>query len=240
MATEGGRRVRPPRKRGRAAAAAPPGGTAAEGGPSRCVIHNVVSTADFGCTLDLAAIAWYWCGKYNPSAFAAVQLRLDSPRTTALLFSSGNVVCTGARSEYASLLALNIYFYMVSCVHPEAQLRRQRVENIVSSGSLGGGVRIDEMARQAVLVLHSHYEPEVFPGFRLGIKNPAMKILVFTSGNVVLTGGRSRAKIARAWDVLCAVVERFMAGETTGLVSMPHAQVLQQERAARKRRIVAC
>jgi TATA-box binding protein (TBP) (component of TFIID and TFIIIB) len=34
-------------------------------------------------------------GEYNPSTFAAVQLRLSNPRTTALVFASGNVVCTG-------------------------------------------------------------------------------------------------------------------------------------------------
>jgi len=53
------------------------------------VIHNVVATANFGCDLDLQRIAWAYHGEYNPSAFAAVQLRLPHPRTTALVFGSG-------------------------------------------------------------------------------------------------------------------------------------------------------
>ena len=59
------------------------------------VIHNVVSTMSFQTELDLPLIAWTYNGEYNPSAFAAVQLRLPDPRTTALIFSSGKMVCTG-------------------------------------------------------------------------------------------------------------------------------------------------
>jgi transcription initiation factor TFIID TATA-box-binding protein len=59
------------------------------------VIHNVVSTMSFQTKLDLPLIAWTYNGEYNPSAFAAVQLRLPDPRTTALIFSSGKMVCTG-------------------------------------------------------------------------------------------------------------------------------------------------
>lgn len=58
-------------------------------------IHNVVATVSFQTQLDLPRIAWEYHGEYNPSAFAAVQLRLPDPRTTALIFSSGKMVCTG-------------------------------------------------------------------------------------------------------------------------------------------------
>ena len=63
------------------------------------VIHNVVSTISFQTPLDLPLIAWTYHGEYNPSAFAAVQLRLPNPKTTALVFSSGKMVCTGCERE---------------------------------------------------------------------------------------------------------------------------------------------
>ena len=62
-------------------------------------IHNVVATANFGCTLDIVKVAWTYHGEYNPNTFAAVQLRLSFPRTTALVFASGNVVCTGCGGD---------------------------------------------------------------------------------------------------------------------------------------------
>ena len=87
-----------------------------------------------------------------------------------------------ARNEYAALIALNTYFYMIRKLHPEARLVQQRIQNIVSSGWLGSSVRIDEMSREFSLCLLGHYEPEIFPGFRLAIRNPNLKALVFTQG----------------------------------------------------------
>ena len=38
--------------------------------------------------------------EYNPKRFAAVIMRIRDPRTTALIFSSGKMVCTGAKRLY--------------------------------------------------------------------------------------------------------------------------------------------
>ena len=62
-------------------------------------IQNVVSTFFLGRKhLDLKKI----CARakyleFNPHKFAAATIRLKKPRTTALLFGSGNIVCTGAK-----------------------------------------------------------------------------------------------------------------------------------------------
>lgn len=47
--------------------------------------------------------------EYNPKRFAAVIMRIREPRTTALIFSSGKMVCTGAKSEEDSRLAARKY-----------------------------------------------------------------------------------------------------------------------------------
>jgi len=88
------------------------------------VIHNVVATASFGVDVDLEKLAWFCYGEYNPRTFRAVKLRLTTPRyritkhhtlvlypklkgfhnrSTALIFSSGKVVCTGGASEVRRL-----------------------------------------------------------------------------------------------------------------------------------------
>lgn len=202
------------------------------------VVHNVVATANFGCELDLARIAWAYKGEYNPSTFAAVQLRLPKPRTTALVFGSGKVVCTGARNEFAALVALNTYFYMVWRLHPDARMVSQCIQNIVSSGSLGSSVRIDEMAKEMALSLAGHYEPEIFPGFRLTVKGPDLKALVFTAGKVVLTGGKNREDIARAWSILRVVVEKFLTKNTPGMVAVTHNDIVQLKISNRKRKVM--
>lgn len=56
-----------------------------------------------GVPLDLKKIALHARNaEYNPKRFAAVIMRIREPRTTALIFSSGKMVCTGAKSEDAS------------------------------------------------------------------------------------------------------------------------------------------
>ena len=90
---------------------------------SPVVIHNVVVTANFGCVMDLEQLAWRCYGEYNPRTFRAVKLRLTEPRSTALVFSSGRVVCTGGASECAALTALHVFLSVTRVVHPEARMR---------------------------------------------------------------------------------------------------------------------
>lgn len=65
---------------------------------------------NLSCKLDLKRIALHARNaEYNPKRFAAVIMRIREPRTTALIFSSGKMVCTGAKSEEDSRLAARKY-----------------------------------------------------------------------------------------------------------------------------------
>ncbi|KAK7879577.1 hypothetical protein WMY93_033708 [Mugilogobius chulae] len=68
-----------------------------------------VSTVNLGCPLDLK---FTLCRPRN-AEFAAVIMRIREPRTTALIFSSGKMVCTGAKSEEQSRLAARKYARVV-------------------------------------------------------------------------------------------------------------------------------
>lgn len=68
--------------------------------------RNMLATVDLGCKLDLKKIALHTRNaEYNPKRFSAVIIRIRSPRTTALVYSSGKMVCTGALSEQDCHLA---------------------------------------------------------------------------------------------------------------------------------------
>src|SRR3989338_55003 len=76
--------------------------------------------------------------EYNPEQFPGLVIRIKEPKTTALIFSSGKIVCTGARtleevdrsiqSIIKSLKKLDINV----TIKPEIT-----VQNIVASGSIG-------------------------------------------------------------------------------------------------------
>lgn len=64
-------------------------------------LQNIVSTANLNCkNLDLREIGRKCRNvEYKPKRFAAAIMRIREPRTTALIFASGRMVCTGAKSE---------------------------------------------------------------------------------------------------------------------------------------------
>lgn len=64
--------------------------------------------------MDLKKIALHARNaEYNPKRFAAVIMRIRQPRTTALIFGSGKMVCTGAKSEEQAKLAARKYARIV-------------------------------------------------------------------------------------------------------------------------------
>jgi hypothetical protein len=44
---------------------------------------------------------------------------------------------------------------------------------------------------------------------------------------VVLTGGKTRADIARAWAILKIVVDKFLARNTPGCAELTHSEIVQ-------------
>jgi transcription initiation factor TFIID TATA-box-binding protein len=63
-------------------------------------IHNMVATAKFKNTLDLGAIVKAFPEvEYRPQVFPGLVLKLKKPRTSMLIFETGKVVCTGAKSD---------------------------------------------------------------------------------------------------------------------------------------------
>lgn len=79
--------------------------------------RNIVSTVNLGCKLDLKKIALHARNaEYNPKRFAAVIMRIREPRTTALIFSSGKMVCTGAKRCVGSPFSLSLFAHDRPCM----------------------------------------------------------------------------------------------------------------------------
>ena len=73
-------------------------------------LQNIVSTAKLGTSLDLYKIGLEGRNvEYKPKRFAAAIMRIREPKTTALIFRSGKMVCTGAKSEQDSHTAAKNY-----------------------------------------------------------------------------------------------------------------------------------
>ena len=73
---------------------------ASRAGRKFIIIENVVATATVNQNIDLNSIVRVFPGvEYRPEQFPGLVYRLKNPKTTTLIFSSGKMVCTGAKSE---------------------------------------------------------------------------------------------------------------------------------------------
>ncbi|VDM66841.1 unnamed protein product [Strongylus vulgaris] len=146
-------------------------------------LQNIVSTVNLGVPLDLKKIALHARNaEYNPKRFAAVIMRIREPRTTALIFSSGKMVCTGAKSEDASRLAARKYARIVQKLGFDAKFTEFKVQNMVGSCDVRFPIQLEGLC-----VTHtqfSTYEPELFPGLIYRMVKPRVVLLIFVSGKV--------------------------------------------------------
>ena len=142
-------------------------------------------------------------------------MRIREPKTTALIFASGKMVVTGAKSEDDSRLASRKYARIVQKLGFDAKFSEFKIQNIVGSCDVKFPIRLEGLA-------YSHgqfssYEPEVrtyfsfpflkylmplqlFPGLIYRMIKPKVVLLIFVSGKIVLTGAKVCALFFHSLD----------------------------------------
>ncbi|XP_010149866.1 PREDICTED: TATA box-binding protein-like protein 2 [Eurypyga helias] len=175
-------------------------------------LQNIVSTVNLACKLDLKNIALHARNaEYNPKRFAAVIMRIREPRTTALIFSSGKMVCTGAKSEEQSRLAARKYARVVQKLGFPAKFLDFKIQNMVGSCDVRFPIRLEGLVltHQQFSSVTTPYEPELFPGLIYRMVKPRIVLLIFVSGKVVLTGAKERSEIYEAFENIYPILRGF-------------------------------
>lgn len=146
--------------------------------------------------------------EYNPEQFPGLVLRIKEPKTSALIFSSGKIVCTGARtmedvelsiqSIIKSLKKLNIHVTIKPVI---------TVQNIVASGSIGMALNLNVLGLK---LPNTEYEPEQFPGLVHKLKGTNATFLLFSNGKIVCTGTKTEQEVNRATDLLIEQLKKVL------------------------------
>ncbi|ORX36236.1 hypothetical protein BD324DRAFT_642473 [Kockovaella imperatae] len=171
-------------------------------------LQNIVATVNLECRLDLKTIALHARNaEYNPKRFAAVVMRIREPKTTALIFASGKMVVTGAKSEDDSRLASRKYARIIQKLGFEAKFAEFKIQNIVGSCDVHFPIRLEGLAFSHGAF--SSYEPELFPGLIYRMMKPKVVLLIFVSGKIVLTGAKVREEIYMAFNQIYSVLVEF-------------------------------
>jgi transcription initiation factor TFIID TATA-box-binding protein len=169
-------------------------------------VENVVATATLNQNIDLSSIVRIFPGvEYRPEQFPGLVYRLRKPKTTTLIFSSGKMVCTGAKSERQARKAVTKVTDelkrggIVILAKPEIQ-----IQNIVASAGLGGHI---DLEKTTYSLKRTMYEPEQFPGLIYRMDDPKVVILIFASGKLVCTGAKKEPEVPRAVKKLQETLE---------------------------------
>ncbi len=169
-------------------------------------IVNVVVSATINQKLDLKEIQKKFPDlEWNPRLFPGAVFRLKNPRTTTLLFRTGKMVCTAAKSEELARKAVKTVVEKLRKGGIEIKKDAMvTIQNIVASISLGGKISLEQAART---LPRSMYEPEQFPGVIHRMIDPKTVILLFTSGKLVCTGCKTEKDVYRAVNNLHSMLE---------------------------------
>ena len=167
-------------------------------------IQNVVASAACKQTLDLNVIVKAFPHvEYRPAVFPGLVFRLKRPKTCTLIFHSGRMVCTGAKSEREARRAIMKVARelraggIIITGKPEIE-----IQNIVASGSLGGPIDLEGLCEQIRVGGSLMYEPEQFPGAIYRMESPRVVFLIFSAGKIVCVGAKNEEEIYQAVENL--------------------------------------
>jgi len=166
-------------------------------------IENVVANARIADSLDLEYIeSKLENAMFTKKKFPGLVYRTKDPRSAFLIFRSGKVVCTGSKTEEGVRRVIDKLAAELRSIgikvkeHPDFV-----VQNIVASANLGKELNLGAIVVGLELE-GMEYEPEVFPGLVFRITDPKSAILIFSSGRLVITGGKTMEDCEKSVKVL--------------------------------------
>ncbi len=175
-------------------------------------VQNIVATTSLGKPVPLTKLARTQNNtEYYPEQFPGLVLRVKNPKSAVLVFSSGNLVCTGTKSISQVKQVINSVIKQLRKINVNiTEKPRINVQNIVASGSINMSLNLNFLALE---LENTEYEPEQFPGLVYKLIEPTATFLLFSNGKLVCTGTKNRQQLEESMRQLIKntkeVVKRF-------------------------------
>ena len=164
----------------------------------RTKIQNIVLSVTYEDTeFDLEKVLRSLDGTvYKPKRFPGVVYKSENPRASFLIFSSGKMICAGARSMNDANQAIRKLTRKLREAHIKVKTEpKAKVQNIVASVNFGRKFDLEHIFSSFE---NTEYEPEVFPGLVFRLEDPKAVLLLFVSGKGVCAGTKSIVDVKRA------------------------------------------
>src|SRR3989344_554069 len=170
-------------------------------------IVNIVCSASLGQDIPLIKLAETLPNtEYNPEQFPGLVMRIRDPKTSALIFSSGKIVSTGARSMKKVKESIKCIIKNLAKINVRIKEEPKiNVQNMVASGNINMDLNLNALAME---LENTEYEPEQFPGLVYKLPGTRATFLLFSNGKIVCTGTRSETKLNEAVDKLIVTLRK--------------------------------
>lgn len=164
-------------------------------------VVNIVVSSSLNHAIPLEKMAAALSNtEYNPEQFPGLVIRIKEPKTSALIFSSGKIVCTGARSMDKVEESIKKIIKSLEKINIKITIKPEiKIQNIVASGTVGMDLNLNTLAMK---LDNTEYEPEQFPGLVYKLPEIKATFLLFSNGKVVCTGTKSEEEVNAALDKL--------------------------------------
>ncbi|KYN03795.1 TATA box-binding protein-like protein 1 [Cyphomyrmex costatus] len=149
------------------------------------VINNVVCSFSVRCHLNLREIALNGSNVEYRRENGMITMKLRRPYTTASIWSSGKVTCTGATSEAQAKIAARRFARSLQKLGFKVRFNNYRVVNVLGTCCMPFAIKITSFS-----VHHKEnadYEPELHPGVTYKLKEPKATLKIFSTGSVTVT-----------------------------------------------------
>ncbi|MFQ5620879.1 MAG: TATA-box-binding protein [Candidatus Nanoarchaeia archaeon] len=146
--------------------------------------------------------------EYNPEQFPGLVLRIKDPKTSALIFSSGKVVCTGAQNMEQVSQAIKKIIKALEKINIKITIDPEiHIQNIVASGAVGMDLNLNTLAMK---LDNTEYEPEQFPGLVYKLPQDRATFLLFSNGKIVCTGCKTEDEVHRVVEKLVVNLKKVL------------------------------
>ena len=172
-------------------------------------VQNIVATTSLGKPIPLTKLARTQGNtEYNPETFPGLVLRIKEPKSAILVFSSGNLVCTGTKSIEQVKKAVEAVIKQLRKINIKITDKPKiNVQNIVASGTINMQLNLNFLALNLENI---EYEPEQFPGLVYKLVEPNATFLLFSNGKLVCTGTKNKQQLEESMEQLQKNIKAVM------------------------------
>ena len=171
---------------------------------------------DMKCELNIQKILNYLtiAELQKRKAFPCVLLKFVEPKTTASIFRTGKMMCTGSKSEEDSKLAARksalllqklgfevrkifsntVFTTLFKDIYTlQVKFKGFKIVNVVASCDVNFRVNLVDLHLKLKdsRVCSTSFEPEIFPCLVCRMCSPKATALIYQNGKIVLTGAKS-------------------------------------------------